>query len=57
MKSTTIAPLFLLGLLVAIAPATANQEASNIAHTQSGSWGRCCAESLPDDHWGDAGSI
>ncbi len=57
MKSTTIAPLCLLGLLAAIAPATADQEASNIAHVQSGSWGRCCAESLPDDHWGDAGSM
>ena len=57
MKSTTIAPLFLLGLLAAIAPATADQEASNIAHAQPGSWGRCYAKSLPDDHWGDAGSI
>jgi hypothetical protein len=34
----------------------ADQEASNIPHVAAGTYGRCYAKSVPDDHYGEEGT-
>jgi hypothetical protein len=51
-----LAPLVVLILLSGLGGvAQADQEASNIPHVQSSTYGRCYAKSVPDDYWGEKG--
>lgn len=52
---TAAAVQVLLALLAVAAPARADEEASNIPHVQSGTYGRCYAKSVPEDLWGERG--
>ena len=54
MKRRFLAPALLIGLWPAAV--CADQEAGNLPHVQSGSWGRCYAKSVPSDSYGEAGT-
>jgi len=48
-------PALLFGSL-AVVPAHADEEAGNLPHVQSDTWGRCYAKSVPSDAYGEAGT-
>ncbi len=54
MHKVLVAALLLV-LFGTAGPLLADQEASNIPYVQAGTYGRCYAKSVPDDHWGDRG--
>ena len=54
MRTAAAVPV-LLALLFVAAPARADEEASNIPHVRSGTYGRCYAKSVPEDYWGERG--
>lgn len=54
MKSARLGAFIASAVLIGTA-AAADQEASNIPHAQSDTYGRCYAKSLPDEYYGEAG--
>ena len=50
------AAVALWSLLVAVIPARADQEASNVAHVDASSYGRCYAKSVPEEYYGGKGT-
>lgn len=55
MNRFALATALLFGLLPSAA-VHADEEAGNLPHVQSDSWGRCYAKSVPSDTYGEAGT-